>query len=180
MKAFSTPLATPRLQMVAMGPNHRDFVFRHFSDPEVARYLVDAEPVRTQADADEIVAFYEDPDRRRRSRWVVLERPALTPIGTIGLHAYEPERRKVEIGYDLAPNRWGVGLMAEAVGAVLDHAFDTLGVHRVEAFVHVDNIRSARLLGRLGFTREGTVRAMYFSAGSFHDHDWYSLLATDR
>jgi len=177
---FSPPLDTPRLELRNLGPEHRDFVFRHFADPRVSEFLVDADPVRTQADADEIVEFYEHPETRHRNRWVLHERPELEPIGTIGLHGYDPHRRKVEVGYDLAPDRWGNGLMSEALAAVLDHAFDQIGAHRIEAFVHVDNARSAALLERHRFVLEGTVRAMYFFDGRWHDHHLFALLSTDR
>lgn len=178
--AFSPDLDTTRLELRNLGPEHRDFVLAHFSDPEVSRYLVDDDPVTDQAGADEIVDFYRDPGTRLRNRWVLLERPDFRPIGTIGLHAYDVRRRKIEVGYDLAPPRWGHGLMSEALAAVLDHAFGAIEVHRVEAFVHVDNVRSAALLQRHGFRREGTIRDMYFAGGRWHDHDLFSLLATER
>jgi RimJ/RimL family protein N-acetyltransferase len=177
---FSPQLTTARLELCNIGPEHRDFVLRHFADPEVNRFLVDADPVREPADADEIIEFYEEPERRLRNRWVLLERPQLEAIGTVGLHALDRRRRKVEIGYDLDPARWGRGLMSEALSAVLDHVFDTLGLYRIEAFVDVDNDRSGALLRRLGFVREGTLRAMYFFDGRWHDHHLYALLATDR
>ena len=84
---FSPQLTTARLELHNVGPEHRDFVFRHFADPEVNRFLVDADPVREPADADEIIEFYEQPERRLRNRWVLLERPRLEAIGTVGLHA---------------------------------------------------------------------------------------------
>ena len=102
-----------------------------------------------------------------------------TAIGTVGLHAYKPARRKIEIGYDLAPAQWGRGLMAEAVTAAVHHAFTTVDAYRIEAFVHVDNVRSITLLERLRFTREGTIRAMYHFGGTWHDHLLYSLLAPE-
>jgi ribosomal-protein-alanine N-acetyltransferase len=177
---FSPEIQTDRLRLRNIGPEHLDFVFRHFSHREVARFLVDAEPVRTVADAQELIEFYEVPERRLRNRWVLHRREDDQPIGTLGLHAYDRHRRKIEIGYDLAPAHWGRGLMAEAAAAAVGHAFESIDVYRIEAYVHVDNARSTKLLDRLGFSREGTLRAMYHFDDRWHDHHIYSLLAPER
>lgn len=163
-----------------MAPEHQDFVFAHFGDPDVHRYLVDAEPVRSVADAAEIVAFYASPEQRLRNRWVLTLRADAQPIGTLGFHAFDQRNRAIEVGYDLSPAYWGRGLMSEALGAGLEHVFTGLGVHRVEAWVHIANRSSATLLERHAFVREGTVRAKYFFDGDWHDHDLYSLLEEDR
>lgn len=147
---FSPHLETDRLLLVNMGPEHLDFVFSHFSQPDVHQFLVDEEPVRTMADAEEIVEFYEEPERRRRNRWVLVDRATMQPIGTLGLHACDERNRSIEVSYDLGPGSWGKGLMSEALTAALRHAFSTLGVYRVEAHVQVENdvrppsLRSAR------------------------------------
>ena len=177
---FSPALETPRLILRNLEPGDLEFVRSHFGDPEVHRFLVDTDPVASDEDAREVVDLYADPERLERNRWVLVERSSGRSIGTVGLHAYDRSNRKVEVGYDLAPGHRGQGLMHEALRAVLEHAFDGLGVHRVEAFVHVANDDSSRLLERLGFSREGTIRAQYWRDGAWHDHHLYSLLSTDR
>lgn len=177
---FSPPLETPRLTLRNLRAGDLEFVRSHFGDPEVHRFLVDTDPVTTDDDAQEIIDFYADPERLERNRWVLVERSSGRSIGTVGLHAYDRAHRKIEVGYDLTPGHRGQGLMHEALVAALEHAFEGLGVHRVEAFVHVANDSSSRLLERLGFVREGTIRAQYWRAGAWHDHHLYSLLSTDR
>ena len=78
---FSPELTTARLSFHNLGRQHLDFVFAHFSNPEVNHYLVDADPVRSPADAEEIVAFYEDPER---NRWVLITKDGGQPVGTLG------------------------------------------------------------------------------------------------
>ena len=176
---FSPTLETERLILRNLEAGDLAFVRSHFGDPEVHRHLVDTDPVTTEEEAQEIIDFYADPERLERNRWVLVERASGASIGTVGLHAYDTANRKIEVGYDLSRAHWGRGLMHEALVAVLDHAFEGLGVHRVEAFVHVANHRSSRLLERLGFVREGTIRAQYWRNGAWHDHHLYSRLATD-
>jgi RimJ/RimL family protein N-acetyltransferase len=61
----------------------------------------------------------------------------------------------------------------------MNHAFGTLGLHRVEADVDPRNDASLRLVERLGFRREGHLRERYFVAGEIQDSVIYGLLAPD-
>lgn len=74
------------------------------------------------------------------------------------------------LGYGLAHAEQGKGLMHEALVAGLDCAFGELGLHRVMANYLPRNQRSARLLERLGFEREGLARSYLQIAGVWEDH----------
>jgi len=74
------------------------------------------------------------------------------------------------LGYGIASRWQGRGLMHEALEATLAWAFGELGLHRVMANHLPHNERSARLLGRLGFEREGYARAYLKIAGAWQDH----------
>jgi len=63
------------------------------------------------------------------------------------------------LGYVLARRQWGYGFMAEAVTPVVDLAFTEPSVFRVGAVCDVDNLRSARVLEKAGFEREGILRS---------------------
>jgi len=74
------------------------------------------------------------------------------------------------LGYSIDAELEGRGLMTRAVGQVVDHAFGGLGMHRVMANYLPDNTRSARLLARLGFEREGLAKKYLLIAGEWRDH----------
>ncbi|WEN16609.1 GNAT family N-acetyltransferase [Rhodanobacter sp. AS-Z3] len=74
------------------------------------------------------------------------------------------------LGYGVAADQQGQGLMREALEAGLAWAFGELGLHRVMANYLPRNERSARLLERLGFEREGWARAYLRIAGQWQDH----------
>jgi [ribosomal protein S5]-alanine N-acetyltransferase len=78
-----------------------------------------------------------------------------------------------EIGYLLAPEARGRGVMTRAVRLVVAWALDDLRLVRVQAFASPDNAASMALLERLGFTREGVLRS-YRGAGE--DRVAYSVL----
>jgi ribosomal-protein-alanine N-acetyltransferase len=74
------------------------------------------------------------------------------------------------LGYGIDPAAQGQGLMAEALGAGLDVVFTRLLLHRVMANYRPENVRSARLLARLGFVVEGLARDYLFIDGAWRDH----------
>ena len=87
--------------------------------------------------------------------------------------------QSAHLGYWMGAEFAGKGYMTEAVGAVLRHAFDTLGLHRVEAACIPDNARSARVLEKAGFTQEGVLRSYLKIDGQWRDHRLFARLSSD-
>jgi ribosomal-protein-alanine N-acetyltransferase len=71
----------------------------------------------------------------------------------------------------------GQGLMTEAVRLAIRFAFDTLGLHRVEANIQPGNTSSIALVRRLGFQREGLSPRYLRIGGTWRDHERWALLA---
>lgn len=74
------------------------------------------------------------------------------------------------LGFSVAERAQGQGLMYEALGRAIEFIFDAYGLHRVMANYRPDNIRSGKLLKRLGFEVEGTARAYLKINGCWADH----------
>ena len=74
------------------------------------------------------------------------------------------------LGYQIARSHEGQGLMTEALRATNDFVFSELKLHRIMANYRPENERSARLLQRLGFVREGLARDYLFIDGAWRDH----------
>lgn len=70
------------------------------------------------------------------------------------------------------------GLMTEAVTLAARHAFSSIGLHRLEANIQPDNIRSISLARRVGFIKEGYSRDYLRIDGQWRDHERWALLAT--
>jgi len=111
--------------------------------------------------------------------WVVTRAGDDTAIGVCSLFHFVESCRRAEIGYILAQAAWGQGVMREALTAVIEHAFGPLGLRRIEADADPRNAASTRLLTRLGFVREGTLRERWEVAGEISDAAFYGLLARD-
>jgi ribosomal-protein-alanine N-acetyltransferase len=100
-------------------------------------------------------------------------------VGSIELDGIDPRRRQAEMGYWIRTDRWGRGYACEAGHAILGYAFGTLGLHKVRADVAVGNTGSARVLEKLGFALEGTLREDRPIGGVYHDHWRFGLLARE-
>jgi len=172
-------LETQRLILRRLQHGDEAFVFQHFSDPEVTRYLLDEDPLTRREEAEEIIQLYADPAGKTHNRWGIVLKADDKLIGTCGFHRWDKRHRRAEVGYDLARAYWGQGIMAEALRSALSYAFGTMGLNRVDALVYADNVRSVRLAQKLGFQSEGTLREYFWFKGEFYDHVILSLLKSD-
>jgi len=172
-------LETERLVLRPLTSLDLEFVFRHFSDPDVNRYLLDEEPVATLEQAQEIVDFYSPPEGKPYNRWVIVRKSDLRAIGTCGYHQWQKVHQRAEIGYDLEKASWKQGIMTEALRALLQFGFDHMELNRVEALVYVENEASVRLLERLGFQKEGLLRQYFRRGAMYYDHWLLSLLKAE-
>nr|WP_239538507.1 GNAT family N-acetyltransferase [Dyella mobilis] len=84
------------------------------------------------------------------------------------------------LGYGVAVDVQGQGLMREILGPGIAWAFGELGVHRVMANYLPHNERSARLLASLGFEREGYAKRYLQIAGQWQDHVLTALVRPDE
>lgn len=89
--------------------------------------------------------------------WAIVEREDGEALGRATL--IPRERNVWEIGIMLCPAAQGRGLATKALAEIIDHGFDALGARRIFADIDEENIPSIRLFERLGFTREGLLRA---------------------
>ncbi|MCM3671738.1 GNAT family N-acetyltransferase [Mesobacillus maritimus] len=97
-------------------------------------------------------------------------------VGSIGLHQIDWNNAQTSIGYYLAQNAQGKGIMTRTVKALLNHCFFVLGLNRVEIRCGVGNHKSRAIPERLGFVREGVIRDGENLYGSYHDLILYSML----
>jgi ribosomal-protein-serine acetyltransferase len=98
-------------------------------------------------------------------------------IGAAGFAGIDWVARATSVGYWLAEEHQGRGLMTRAVGALVDHAFGELELHRVEIQAAEGNRRSRAIPERLGFQQEGILREAECVGGRYLDLVVYGLLA---
>ena len=84
------------------------------------------------------------------------------------------------LGYYVDRGLNGRGLATEAVRLICGFAFDTAGLHRIQAGVMPRNAASARVLAKVGFRHEGLAKHYLFINRRWEDHDIYALTVEDR
>jgi RimJ/RimL family protein N-acetyltransferase len=97
-------------------------------------------------------------------------------LGWCSLSRWNRDYRSAALGYCFREVAWGHGYATEAARAVLQWAFDTLELNRVQAETDTRNLASARVLEKLGFVREGTLREDCVVNGDVSDSWVYGLL----
>jgi len=103
-----------------------------------------------------------------------------TAIGIFQVREKESGFRTAEWGFAMGSAFWGTGLFQDSANLVLDFAFETLGVHRLEARAAVLNGRGTGALLKMGAVQECLLRKSFQKDGGYLDQALYSILATDR
>lgn len=92
-------------------------------------------------------------------------------LGDVGLQISSANPQEADIGYALLPQAQGQGYAQEAVSAVCEYGFRSLGLSAINAWVLAENSGSVRLLEKLGFVREQVLEKAFEINGEFYD-DW--------
>lgn len=174
------PIITERLLLRPYTHDDLDASLAYYGDPQVARHLL--EPPWTPAVARERIAERVERtglDGPRRALALVVEHEGRV-VGDVAVWARDATGATCEVGWSFRPDVAVQGFATEAAAAVLDHAFDHHGVHRVVAELDARNLASAALCERLGMLHEATHRQDLFSKGEWTDTLVYAALASDR
>jgi [ribosomal protein S5]-alanine N-acetyltransferase len=149
-------LKTERLTLRQLLINDEKEIFTLRSDSEINKYL-DRPLSNTIEDARNFIHNVNENIHKNISLyWAITLRESNTFVGTICVYGFSDENDNCEIGYELLTNFQGQGIMKEAVKKVIDYAFNTIKVQKMEAFLHRDNQRSINLLEKLLFRNSNT------------------------
>jgi RimJ/RimL family protein N-acetyltransferase len=145
-------LHTARLVLTPVGEQDLPALHAHWNDPQVARWLWDAEPVPLQAVAGLITRSTHTFEQSGWGLWALRPTRDAPLIGVCGLSPFEHAPGAVELLYSLDPAHWSQGLATEAATAVLAYAFEILALPEILATTDDANTPSIRTLTRLGAT----------------------------
>jgi len=112
--------------------------------------------------------------------WAITIKESGELIGSLGLNDISDRNKSCEVGYCISKRFWNRGFLSEALGAVIDLCFSTIGFNRLMACHSVRNPASGRVMQKCGMTFEGTMRqALVNQNGEFINCDMYSILKDD-
>lgn len=169
-------LSTDRLLLRKLSPEIFDFIHQNYTEQELMTFL--------GLTTEEALTFEKEKYRKGLSTFnksfcyfQILEKTTEQIIGWCGYHTWYLDHQRAEIGYGLFDDHFkGKGLMSEVVKTVLDYGFDTMKLHRVEAFIGKENEASISLVRKFGFTKEGLLRQHYNKNGVMEDSLVFGLL----
>ncbi|WP_155590588.1 GNAT family N-acetyltransferase [Lysinibacillus cavernae] len=100
-------------------------------------------------------------------------------VGIAGFNSINANNKIGTIGYWLSAGAQGHGIMTKTVKALLQYAFETLQLHKVEIRAAEGNHKSRAIPERLGLVNEGTIRASEWLYDHYVDHVVYGMLASE-
>jgi [ribosomal protein S5]-alanine N-acetyltransferase len=168
-------LETARLRLRERTPDDAEALFACFGDPEVMTYWSNAPHDSVESTRAKLT---KPPELRETWRaWAMTLAHDDCAIGFVSVS--EKRANVSEIGYMLARAHWGSGIAREAVGAVLDQLFHVERQRRVFADTDPDNAQSNAMLAKLGFQRDGLLRAEWETHIGVRDTVLWGLLANE-
>lgn len=175
-------IETERLLLRRFTVDDAEAMYRNWaSDPEVTKYLT--WPAHAGVDVSKAVleGWVSSYAREDYFQWaIVLKVHGNEPIGSIAAVNLNDDIAMVHIGYCLGKSWWHQGIMSEALKAVMDFFFDTVGANRIESRHDPRNPHSGMVMKKCGMKYEGTMRSSDRNNQGICDACWYALLKSER
>ncbi|MDE2156606.1 MAG: GNAT family N-acetyltransferase [Xanthomonadaceae bacterium] len=171
---------TARLRLDALRPQDAQALFDYRANPQVARYQ--GWRPASIAEAGDFIACQADASLARPDSWfqrAIRLREDGRLIGDAGIHMPGDADGSVEVGISIAPVCQGRGYAGEALRALFDLLFVTLGRHRIHASVDPRNVASMALLRSLGMRQEAHFRESLRLHGVWVDDVVFAMLARE-
>lgn len=169
-------LQTERLLLRQIINDDAKEMFALRSNPEIMKYIPRELP-KTIDDAIKHIEFMQGLlESGECINWAICLKEDNKLIGNIGYFRMQPENHRSEIGYMLATEFHGKGILQETMTEIIKYGFETLKLHSIEAVTDPENYASWKLLEKNGFIREGHFKEDCYWQGKYLDSFVYSLL----
>jgi [ribosomal protein S5]-alanine N-acetyltransferase len=169
-------IETPRLKLRALTPEVYNYVFTHYSDEELKEFFgcfSDKDLEEERKKWQEGLSMY----KKSLLIFQLIDKTDALVIGWCGYHTWYTTHYRAELGYVLTnESKRNNGFMKEALPFILNYGFNEMNLHRVEAMIAKYNIASLKLLLKIGFKKEGTLREHYYVNDKAEDSEMYALL----
>lgn len=152
-----------------------------YSCPEVDEYNTLGIPENIEKTKEIIGSTIEaqEEENRKLYGWKIIRKDSGAFIGMAGFTLSANRFKLGEISYELFPSQWGQGYATEVAKTLVKTGFNEFNLHKVEAGVATENIRSVRVLEKAGMTREGLRRKTLPIRGEWKDNYHYAIVEDD-
>ena len=149
-------IETARLRLRPFIADDLDAIYRIWIDPEVRRYLWDAEVISRERAASIVEASRASFETDGLGLWAVFPRGEDALIGFGGFWFFH-DPPELQLLYGIAPAHWGKGLATEVARAMLRYGFEERSFDRIVASADRPNRASLRVMEKAGMTFEKRV-----------------------
>jgi ribosomal-protein-alanine N-acetyltransferase len=148
------------------------------STEEVARFI--SPPPTTVEGFERFIAWtHREREAGRYVCFAVVPKGLTRAVGIFQVRAVEPGFGIAEWGFAIGSPFWGTGVFINAARSTVDFAFDTIGVHRLEARAAVANGRGNGALAKVGAVKEAVLRRSFLRRGEYLDQALWSIVRED-
>lgn len=176
---FPEDLRTESIILRSFCPDDAPWVATACNRPEMARFVRVLPSPYQAADADAFVRHAREAWDRGSSAPFAIMAADGEPLGAIELHFHPVDLGLAGVGYWLRPEGRRRGAATEALRLVSSWAFDTLHIERLSLITDPTNDASQRVAERVGYQREGLLRAWHPTRTGRRDSVMFSLLPSD-
>ena len=172
-------LETERLVLRELKKSDVSDVYEYSANPKTSEYLlweVHRSPEYTKEFVDYVISKYKSGEY---NDWALIYKPDNKMIGTCGFTKIDQENNVAEIGYVINPDYWNMGIATEAAEAVIEFAFNTMAMNRVEAKFMYGNDASLSVMKKLGMKFEGYHRDMLLVKGKYRTIGYAAILRSE-
>lgn len=172
-------IETKRLILKGLSPQDMTFIFNNYSKDEIKKILGHHSEEEFKKEEHKQKNGYSTYNRSFLLS-LLTDKASDSVIGRCGLHNWNAEHRRAEIGYNITDENYKrKGLMTEAVGAIIGYGFNKLKLNRIEALVGSNNIPSLKIMEKYHFIKEGLLRQHDFQNDKYEDSVVFSKLYSE-
>lgn len=170
-------LETERLVLRDALSTDAEAIHRYAGDDEVVKLMIwgpntlDQTREHLQHRVNHLQAVHD----RRDFELLIVEKSSGELVGGAGLRVHDSSALSGDLGYVLARERWGQGIVPEACRKLLELGFGGFGLQRIWASADARNVQSQRVMEKLGMRREAHFRQDQWVKGAFRDTVVYAL-----
>lgn len=169
-------IETNRLNLKIVSYETMNYIFKNFKKNKIKTILGHRSEKDYEKEEKKHIEGYSSYNRRF-ILFLLIEKGSDKIIGRCGLHNWNMENKRAEIGYFMNDESYkNKGLMTEAVYATIDYGFNIMKLNRIESLVGIENIPSLRIMKKLNFKKEGQLRQYFYNSDKFEDSILFSKL----
>jgi ribosomal-protein-alanine N-acetyltransferase len=173
-------IETNRLILKGFSPEDMNYIFDNLPKHEIMEML------GHRTEEDYLKEEYKHKNgyssyNRSFLLFLLTEKESGKIIGRCGIHNWNKEDKRAEIGYIMHYEDYkNKGFMSEVVEPIIDYGFTELKINRLEAIVRVGNVPSIRLLEKNNFKKEGIMRKHTKVGDNYEDSILYAKLINEH